>query len=74
MIRTRSAGGRSSNKDLPFWVLHDETAERGYFMGVGWSGDWRAEFTLLASDGKVRLFLLIQASSQAQFRPRNPPY
>ncbi len=39
-----AAGGRSSNKDLPFFVLHDEAAGGGIFVGVGWSGQWQADF------------------------------
>ncbi len=36
--------GRSSNKDLPFFVLHDDTSQSGIYVGVGWSGQWQADF------------------------------
>ncbi len=39
-----AAGGRSSNKDLPFFVLHDDAAAGGIFVGIGWSGQWQADF------------------------------
>lgn len=40
-VQTMSArGGRSSNKDLPFFKI--ETAEASVIMAVGWSGQWQA--------------------------------
>ena len=39
-----AAGGRSSNKDLPFFVLHDKASNSGVFAGIGWSGQWQADF------------------------------
>jgi alpha-galactosidase len=39
-----AAGGRSSNKDLPFFVLHDDAAQGGIFVGIGWTGQWQADF------------------------------
>lgn len=38
------AGGRSSNKDLPFFVLHDDASQGGIYVGIGWSGQWQADF------------------------------
>ena len=37
------AGGRSSNRDLPFFQIHADEAKGGAFFGVGWSGQWRAD-------------------------------
>jgi alpha-galactosidase len=36
--------GRSSVKDLPFFQLHNRAATRGLFVGIGWSGQWQADF------------------------------
>ncbi|MBI4928960.1 MAG: alpha-galactosidase [Anaerolineae bacterium] len=36
----RSARGRSSNQDLPFFVLENALGTGGWFLGLGWSGDW----------------------------------
>ena len=36
----RSANGRSSNQDLPFFVLEQADQAGGWFIGLGWSGDW----------------------------------
>ncbi len=42
--KTLSAtGGRSSNKDLPFFLLRDDARGGGIFVGVGWSGQWQAD-------------------------------
>ncbi|MGQ9607827.1 MAG: NPCBM/NEW2 domain-containing protein [bacterium] len=35
-------GGRSSNKDFPFFKI--ETGEGSYIIAVGWSGQWKAVF------------------------------
>lgn len=50
-----AAGGCSSNKNLPFWVLHNSSTNSGMFMGVGWSGQWEAGFCPVASKDSVRL-------------------
>lgn len=39
-FRANSAGGRSSNRDVPFFVLEEKAGDRGYFLALGWSGDW----------------------------------
>lgn len=39
-IQASSAGGRSSNRDLPFFILEDTDRKGGLFLGLGWSGDW----------------------------------
>jgi alpha-galactosidase len=45
-----AAGGRSSNKDLPFFLLCDDTRANGIFVGVGWSGQWQADFDFAPKD------------------------
>lgn len=37
------SGGRSSDTWLPFFEVRRQTS--GYLMGLGWSGQWRTEFT-----------------------------
>ena len=34
--------GRSSDRDLPFFLVHARNPEEGIFVGVGWSGQWKA--------------------------------
>lgn len=34
--------GRSSNKDLPFFFIQNETRQEGLFVAFGWSGQWEA--------------------------------
>jgi alpha-galactosidase len=36
------AGGRSSNRSLPFFAIRSPLANEGVFIGVGWSGQWEA--------------------------------
>jgi alpha-galactosidase len=51
--RTLSGGGgRSSNKDFPFFRL--DTARGAAILAVGWSGQWKAEFKV-QPDGNLRL-------------------
>ncbi|MEW5979443.1 MAG: alpha-galactosidase [Acidobacteriota bacterium] len=35
-----SAGGRSSNRDFPCFVIEETDRKGGLFVGIGWSGDW----------------------------------
>jgi hypothetical protein len=42
-FRASSAGGRSSNRDLPFFVIEETDRQGGFFLGIGWSGDWHLE-------------------------------
>jgi alpha-galactosidase len=37
------AGGRSSDRDLPFFVIHAGAPDEGLFVGVGWSGQWQSK-------------------------------
>jgi alpha-galactosidase len=60
-----SAGGRSSNKDLPFFVLENRERTGGLFLGLGWSGDWqimaeRAGETVSIAGGMTYLNLVLQ--------------
>ena len=48
-----SAGGRSSARDLPFFVVHADQPEESIFVGVGWSGEWKA--TVQRDDAKLRI-------------------
>src|SRR5476649_1488743 len=34
--------GRSSDRDLPFFLIHARNPDEGIFIGVGWSGQWQA--------------------------------
>jgi hypothetical protein len=42
VIEMRSRGGRSSEQDLPFFLVHADDPAEGIFVGIGWSGEWRA--------------------------------
>ena len=44
--------GRSSQGIMPFFDVTDGTG--GWIVAIGWSGDWRAEFTRTASGVRVR--------------------
>jgi len=37
-----TVGGRSSNKDLPFFFLENQRRSAGLFVALGWSGQWSA--------------------------------
>lgn len=39
-FRASSTGGRSSNRDFPFFVVEEADRQGGFFVGIGWSGDW----------------------------------
>ncbi len=47
--------GRSSNKDLPLWIIQDTTANVGKYVGVGWSGQWQADFRPVAGQNASRM-------------------
>jgi alpha-galactosidase len=38
-------GGRSSNKDLPFFFVHNESRRAGIVVAFGWSGQWHVDVT-----------------------------
>lgn len=60
-----AASGRSSNKDLPFWVLHNNATHRGKYMGVGWSGQWQADFRPVPGKDAVRLTVAMSGTNIA---------
>jgi len=41
-VALTTEGGRSSNRDLPFYFVQDEYTHQGIFVAVGWSGQWKA--------------------------------
>ncbi len=53
-------GGRSSNGDLPFFLVRDTQADWGLAVGLGWSGQWHAVAEYAERDGRVRLSAGIQ--------------
>lgn len=48
-----SEGGRSSSLFMPFFNL--KTAKEKYIFGIGWSGDWEADFIPTPKQEKIRL-------------------
>jgi alpha-galactosidase len=54
-ITLSAAGGRSSNKDLPFFILHDDASQTGVYVGIGWSGQWQADFRPTGSGSAIRI-------------------
>jgi alpha-galactosidase len=59
-IALSSENGKSSNKDLPLWVIHDSAANSGQYMGVGWSGQWQATFQPVTGQNASRLMVGMQ--------------
>ncbi len=51
-FKLESFGGRSSDGVMPYFNI--STPEGGLIVAIGWSGDWKASFELLA-DGRVRI-------------------
>lgn len=51
-LHLQAGGGRSSSDYLPFFNV--ETPPRGLVMGIGWSGEWAADFRA-EPGGAVRL-------------------
>lgn len=49
-VTLTTAGGRSSNRDLPFFFVENQSKQAGIFVAVGWSGQWSA--TVSASHGR----------------------
>jgi alpha-galactosidase len=41
-VELAAEGGRSSNRDLPFFFLQNDALREGLFVAVGWSGQWDA--------------------------------
>ncbi|MGO8691213.1 MAG: alpha-galactosidase [Thermoguttaceae bacterium] len=55
-------GGRSSNRDLPFFKI--ETARASYVAAVGWSGQWHARLDC-GQDGRLHV---VAGLEQTHFR------
>lgn len=55
VIEMTTAGGRSSNKDLPFFLIHNEAKREGMIVAFGWSGQW---VTAVFCDPVTRTFSL----------------
>jgi hypothetical protein len=60
----QSASGRSSNQDLPFFIIENHERSGGWFVGLGWSGDWnlrmdRREETVSFDAGMSHLNLVL---------------
>jgi len=51
-VTLHGEGGRSSDRDLPFFLLQAPQASQGVYVGVGWSGDWQAQ-TVMGQDHQV---------------------
>src|SRR5262249_17382361 len=45
-LKLSGAGGRSSNKDFPFFFIQNDRLQAGMFVAVGWSGQWGALVSL----------------------------
>lgn len=54
-ITLSAKAGKSSNKDLPLWVIHDNASNTGKYVGVGWSGQWQADFQPVTGQNASRL-------------------
>jgi alpha-galactosidase len=50
-----AAGGRSSNRDLPFFLVHNDQESNGVFVGIGWSGQWQARLDAKNASRSLRL-------------------
>lgn len=50
-ITLSSAGGMSSNRHLPFFVIHDPDSSSGIYVGIGWSGEWQTKLRFNSTTG-----------------------
>jgi alpha-galactosidase len=64
-LQVQAGGGRSSSDFLPFFNL--ENASDGLILGIGWSGEWAAEFHTEAP-GQTRV-VAGQALTRLKLRP-----
>lgn len=39
-VTLTTEGGRSSNKDLPFYFVQNDGGRAGIFVAIGWTGQW----------------------------------
>jgi len=42
VVDLSSDGGRSSDKDMPMFLVHNEVQQAGVYVALGWSGQWQA--------------------------------
>jgi alpha-galactosidase len=54
-VHLTTQGGRSSDKDLPFFFIQNDAHQEGLFVAFGWSGQWSA---LVGTDNQQNLKLL----------------
>ncbi|HEY5912615.1 MAG TPA: alpha-galactosidase [Verrucomicrobiae bacterium] len=64
-VQVQAGGGRSSSDFLPFFNL--ESPPRGLIAGIGWSGEWAAEFRAEAP-GRTRI-MAGQALTRLRLKP-----
>ncbi len=43
-IHLQPGGGRSSSEVLPFFNIDMQSAKEGFILGIGWTGEWAADF------------------------------
>jgi hypothetical protein len=48
-VTLTTEGGRSSNRDLPFYFVQNDEQGAGIFLAIGWSGQWTS--TIAANYG-----------------------
>lgn len=56
-IEFGSIDGRSSDGDMPFFLVTDLTGEVGWWFALGWSGHWRAGFRKAMREGRHDLWV-----------------
>ena len=54
-ITLTTEGGRSSNKDLPFYFVQNDPEREGIFIAIGWSGQWSSTISGNFNDNVLRL-------------------
>lgn len=56
LIELTTDGGRSSNRDLPFFFIQNNAQQAGMFVAFGWSGQWDALVLRDPKAGTLRLW------------------
>lgn len=54
-VELTTDGGRSSNKDLPFFFVQNDARRAGLFVAHGWSGQWGARVSYDPATAKLTL-------------------
>lgn len=52
-LTVRTSGGRSCDAAMPYFNLEGDGA--GLIAAIGWGGQWTADFSVSASDGRLRM-------------------